>query len=411
MPQALPAPSAALSPVTVCTGPQPAETANSGQSFSDALSNELGTGDAPAATVTKDPAPAEATATGPDKAPDTATVAAGGNSLPPALPPDAILTLSMLMPGAAPNPDVATLPASTSEHDTLPRSESPAPVSGDVAPAVMPAAALPVATFSLPEAGRADSPASDATTAMASATATAAKPAVPAPHVAGLINTRDLPTVGAGVNVDVDPPAVTTKAGAELVKAAVENVKATATTVRAEPVVDLPALVIPNHASAETLPMLANSTSSAAGSALPGATVSVPFGQPTWGQALGNQVVWAVNQGLPAAALHLSPPELGPVSVHIRLDQDQASIVFSSPHVAVRDAIEAAMPRLRDMLGDQGIALVNVNVSQHGSSHTPAQAQDYNPGSGRTAVESPEDGGVLGGPVRQVILGVLDLYA
>jgi flagellar hook-length control protein FliK len=37
--------------------------------------------------------------------------------------------------------------------------------------------------------------------------------------------------------------------------------------------------------------------------------------------------------------------------------------LFTSPHAAVRDAIEQAMPRLRDMMADNGIMLGNATVS------------------------------------------------
>lgn len=416
MPQALPAPSAATSPVTVRTGPQATETANSGQSFGDALSNELSAGDAPAATVTKDPAPAESVAAGPDKTTDAATLAAGGNSLPPTLPPDAMLTLSMLIPGAAPTPAASTVPAGSSEHDAAPRPDAPAQVPVNSTPVVMPAVALPPTTFALPVPEQAASKESSATVATAMAAATASKPAVLAQHVAATINSQNLSAVSdsasASFSIEVDPSTITTKTGAEQIGTLTESLKAMATPTRAEPVIDTASLTTPTRGSAESMAALTNTLSTAGtDSTVPSTTVSVPFGQPAWGQALGNQVVWAMNQGLPAAALHLSPPELGPVSVHIRLDQDQASIAFSSPHVAVRDAIEAAMPRLRDMLGNQGIALVDVNVSQHGSSHAQAQAQDYTPGGGRAAIESRDDGLVMTGPVRQTVLGVLDLYA
>jgi flagellar hook-length control protein FliK len=278
----------------------------------------------------------------------------------------------------------------------------------------MPAVALPPTTFALPVPEQAASKESSATVATAMAAATASKPAALAQHVAATINSQNTSAVSgsasANFSIEVDPSTITAKTGAEQIGTLTESLKAVATPTRAEPVIDTASLATPIRGSAESMAALTNTLSTAGtDSTVPSATVSVPFGQPAWGQALGNQVVWAMNQGLPAAALHLSPPELGPVSVHIRLDQDQASIAFSSPHVAVRDAIEAAMPRLRDMLGDQGIALVNVNVSQHGSSH--AQPQDYTPGGSPAADQSREDGLVMTGPVRQTVLGVLDLYA
>jgi flagellar hook-length control protein FliK len=42
---------------------------------------------------------------------------------------------------------------------------------------------------------------------------------------------------------------------------------------------------------------------------------------------------------------------------------DQASVAFSSSHEDVRHALESAMPRLREMMGESGIALGSATVS------------------------------------------------
>jgi flagellar hook-length control protein FliK len=63
------------------------------------------------------------------------------------------------------------------------------------------------------------------------------------------------------------------------------------------------------------------------------------------------------------AELHLNPPELGPLQITLTLSNDQASAQFVSQHAAVREAIETAMPRLREMLAEGGITLGNANVS------------------------------------------------
>jgi len=120
-------------------------------------------------------------------------------------------------------------------------------------------------------------------------------------------------------------------------------------------------------------------------------------------------VVWVVNQGMPAAQLHLSPPDLGPMSVRISMEQDQASLAFSSPHAMVREAIEAALPRLRDMLGSQGITLVDVNVSQHGSAHTQREPGEWrSAAAGADSASGPDnEAGVAG---KRVAVGMLDIF-
>ena len=95
----------------------------------------------------------------------------------------------------------------------------------------------------------------------------------------------------------------------------------------------------------------------------PAATVAARLGQHGWDQALGDKLVWMAGQSQQTAQLHLNPPELGPLQITLTLDHDQASAQFVSAHALVRDAIEAAMPRLREMLADNGITLGDTSVS------------------------------------------------
>lgn len=90
--------------------------------------------------------------------------------------------------------------------------------------------------------------------------------------------------------------------------------------------------------------------------------ITQPVGSPGWDNALADKVTWMSSQGNHVAELHLNPAHLGPIDVQLTIVNDQASAVFVSHHAAVRDAIEAAMPRLRDMLAENGIMLGNTMV-------------------------------------------------
>lgn len=89
------------------------------------------------------------------------------------------------------------------------------------------------------------------------------------------------------------------------------------------------------------------------------------LGSAGWGTELGQKVVWLANQQQQVAHINVTPPQLGPIEIRLNLASDQASAVFVSPHAAVRDAIEAALPRLREMLAESGLTLGNVDVSAH----------------------------------------------
>jgi flagellar hook-length control protein FliK len=88
---------------------------------------------------------------------------------------------------------------------------------------------------------------------------------------------------------------------------------------------------------------------------------------PEWNTDLGEKLLWMHKQAVPSAEIRLNPEHLGPISIKIDVNQDQASVVFTAQHAAVRDAIEAAIPKLREMLGGQNLNLADVNVSQQQS--------------------------------------------
>lgn len=86
-------------------------------------------------------------------------------------------------------------------------------------------------------------------------------------------------------------------------------------------------------------------------------------GSPDWSQALGQKVVWMVQGAQQTATLTLNPPDLGPMQVTLNVSNNQATANFTAHQPEVRHALEAAMPRLREMLNDAGIQLGQSNVS------------------------------------------------
>lgn len=91
--------------------------------------------------------------------------------------------------------------------------------------------------------------------------------------------------------------------------------------------------------------------------------VHTPLAQTGWGNEFSQKVTWLATQRDQSAELHINPPHLGPLDVVIKVSADQATALFTSPHSAVREAIEQALPRLREMLADNGIMLGNATVS------------------------------------------------
>jgi flagellar hook-length control protein FliK len=68
-----------------------------------------------------------------------------------------------------------------------------------------------------------------------------------------------------------------------------------------------------------------------------------------------------------SASLTLNPPDLGPLQVVLNVTNSHADATFVAAQPEVRQALEAAMPRLRDMLSDAGIQLGQATVSSGSS--------------------------------------------
>lgn len=95
--------------------------------------------------------------------------------------------------------------------------------------------------------------------------------------------------------------------------------------------------------------------------------LSTPLAQAGWDHEFSQKITWLATQRDQSAELHLNPPQLGPLDVVIKVSADQATALFTSPHAAVREAIEQALPKLREMLADNGIMLGNATVSDQAS--------------------------------------------
>lgn len=91
--------------------------------------------------------------------------------------------------------------------------------------------------------------------------------------------------------------------------------------------------------------------------------IGAPLGSAAWPEEFSQKITWMGTQQTQIAELQLNPPNLGPLNVVLKISDNQATALFTSPHGAVRDSIENALPKLREMLADNGITLGNATVS------------------------------------------------
>lgn len=123
------------------------------------------------------------------------------------------------------------------------------------------------------------------------------------------------------------------------------------------------------------LQMASTSESQSSTTGIPAAPSSrqetVPLSVPTplrdrdWNNDFAQKVVWFATSHKQTAELTLTPPQMGSIEISLKIDNDKstATATFVSTNAEVRETIEAALPRLREMLAGVGIQLGQTNVS------------------------------------------------
>lgn len=143
--------------------------------------------------------------------------------------------------------------------------------------------------------------------------------------------------------------------------------------------------------------------------------VEAPVRSPVFAQELGERVVWLSSRQGQVADIALNPPHLGPLEVKISLTGGEAGAQFYSPHQQVRDAIESALPKLREMMADAGISLGQTQVREESFSRQNAMAENGGGGKGQDGQDGQDvalfqDGAATGRPGGRSGLGLVDLY-
>ncbi len=105
-------------------------------------------------------------------------------------------------------------------------------------------------------------------------------------------------------------------------------------------------------------------------------TITQPVGEAGWGQEVGQRIVWMANRSEGRAELVLTPPQMGRVEVSLTVSGDQATASFASANPVVREALEAALPRLREVLAEAGIQLGQAQVGAENARQSAQQEKN-----------------------------------
>jgi flagellar hook-length control protein FliK len=148
----------------------------------------------------------------------------------------------------------------------------------------------------------------------------------------------------------------------------------------------------------------------------PATTLYSRVGTPAWDQQLGQKVIFMAAGGEQSATMELNPPDLGPLQVVLSVSKDQATAAFTSAAPEVRQALEAALPKLREMMGEAGIQLGNATVSA-GTPDQNSSNQASSSGSGQRGVPGRSSGDTdIAAPattatIRRLPNGAVDTFA
>jgi flagellar hook-length control protein FliK len=143
----------------------------------------------------------------------------------------------------------------------------------------------------------------------------------------------------------------------------------------------------------------------------------VPLPSKHFADDVGARLQWIAGQQGGEATLRISPEGLGPVEVRMTLDGDRVELGFSATQSETRQALQDALPKLREMLAQQGLQLGHADVGQK---HAQSANDDaHHAANGERGADESESGAITLAPAaREASLvigrsgrGVLDLYA
>ncbi|TWI02794.1 flagellar hook-length control protein FliK [Luteimonas cucumeris] len=125
-------------------------------------------------------------------------------------------------------------------------------------------------------------------------------------------------------------------------------------------------------------------------------------------EAIGTRLTWMAEQKIGHAHIRMTPEQLGPVEIRLRLEGDRVHADFDSAQPEVRQALESSLPKLREMLGQHGFQLAHADVGHRQEAparHPDARNHDGAPSAEGTDLRSPSPA------PRHSVRGLLDAYA
>ena len=125
-------------------------------------------------------------------------------------------------------------------------------------------------------------------------------------------------------------------------------------------------------------------------------------------QELGQQVAWMGGQDIKEARIKLNPEALGELEVKVSVDHNRVDVAFAAQHPAAVTAVQQTLGQLDTMLAGHGLSLGHTFVGQQ---HQGSDGSSSSSGKGSFAGNDAADGDAEVSPIRQVAVGLVDMFA
>lgn len=231
---------------------------------------------------------------------------------------------------------------------------------------------------------------------------------------AGAASTRTLPMPAVALQIASAQPGATAPGDAapDVFTLAMGAMAAGSADAAAEPTLDAgsPADITPVALTAAHAPSATgNLTAKAVAPVAPQTPIALDA---NFDDGFGSRIAWMADQKVGHAEIRVSPDHLGTIDVRLQIDGTRVNAEFHSAQAEVRHALESSLPRLRDMLGQQGLQLGQADVGQRQAGQQPGS-----PNTQTASANAPDRGdsatgtGWTPGPAVRASRGLLDEYA
>ncbi|EOX3340944.1 flagellar hook-length control protein FliK [Vibrio cholerae] len=111
----------------------------------------------------------------------------------------------------------------------------------------------------------------------------------------------------------------------------------------------------------------------------------VPLNKEMAAEQLAERVQMMMSKNLKNIDIRLDPPELGRMHIRMNMQGDGATVHFTVANQHAREALEQTMPRLREMLAQQGVQLGDTSVQQQSAGQQQRYTGQEQSGFGQSA--------------------------